>query len=76
MCFEDQLLFGVEDVAQLGGGAALVVDDVEVVELDAGLHHQGNDARPDVFQTQFGEGRPVRGDRSPGTVGWCRDQAA
>ncbi len=64
----------VEDAAQLGGGVALVVDDVEVVELDAGLHHQGDDPRPDVVAAQLGEGRAVGGDRAPGPVGGGRGE--
>src|SRR3954465_8922514 len=74
MRFEDQVVFGVEDVAQLDGGTAVVIDDVEVIELDAGLHHQRDDARPHVIQTYLGEGRTVGGNRSPGPVRRCRGE--
>src|SRR4051794_28693051 len=77
MRFEDQVVFGVEDVAQLDGGIAVVIDDVEVIEvieLDAGLHHQRDDARPHVIQAYLGEGRTVGGNRSPGPVRRCRGE--
>ena len=73
---EDQVGFGVEHVPQLGGGAVHVVDDVEVVEFDAGLHHQGDDPRPDVGQAQFGERRAVGVDGPLGAVGGRRDECA
>ena len=71
---EDQVVLVVEDATQVGGGAALVVDDVQVVELDAGLHDQRDHARPDVVEPELGEGRAVRGDGAPGAVGRRRGE--
>ena len=66
---EDQVVLVVEDASQFGGGVALVVDDVEVVELDAGLHDQGDDAGPDVVEPEVGEGFAVGVDGAAGAVG-------
>lgn len=37
------VILGVEDMAQFCGGVVAVLDDVDVIELDAGLHHQRDD---------------------------------
>ena len=61
---EDQVRLVVEDVAQFGGGGVLVVDDAEVVELDAGLHDERDDAWPHVVEARVGE-------RRRGAPRWC-----
>jgi hypothetical protein len=71
---EDEVVLGVEHGAQLHGRVAAVVEHVDVVELDSGLHHQGDDAWPDVSEAEVGEGRPVRVDGPACPVGGCRGE--
>lgn len=67
--FEDYRRLAVEDVLQLGGAAAVVVDDLLVVELDARLGDERADARPDVGEAHLGQGVPVGAERLAGRLG-------
>ena len=53
-------------VPQSARGARVVIDDAQMIELDAWLHHQRHHLRPDMIRTPARlEGQKVRGEGGP-----------
>src|SRR5665647_2835021 len=67
---EDHVRLVRKHLAQIRRSLALVVDDAQVVELHARLHHKGHDAWPHVVEALLGDRlavAPQRGSRGIGS---------